>query len=70
MSGRATVRVRMEVEVEVGVWNDTESFGSLSAQASKEALQKMLNICARSKDVRVIGNPKTMHVILHSDLQP
>ena len=70
MSGRATVRVRMEVEVEIGVWNGTESFDSLSAQASKEAFQKMINICAKAKDVRVIGSPKTMHVILHSDLQP
>jgi len=68
MSGRANVRIRIEVEVEVGVWNDTESFGTLAAQAMKEAEQKVNNICSREKDMRVVGSPKSMHVILQNDL--
>lgn len=67
-NGRASVRVRLEVEVCVGVWNDTESFGSLAAQASKEAEQKMFNICAKQKDVRVVGQPKSMHVVLSAEV--
>lgn len=66
---RASVRVRMEVEVSVGVWNDTETFGGLAQQAAKEAEQKMFDICGRARDVRVVGKPKSMHVVLAAELE-
>lgn len=69
--GRATVRVRMEVEVTVGVWNATETFEGLAQQASKEAVQKLTNNLQKgsiSKDVRIIGEPTSMHVVLVSNI--
>lgn len=71
-NGRAIVRVRMEVEVEVGVWNDTESFKTLQAQAAKEAkvaLNGVLGKAGRSK-FRIIGEPSTMRVILEGEIEP
>lgn len=69
--GRATVRVRMEVEVTVGVWNSTETFEGLAQQACKEATAALRNTISKtsnSHNYRLVGEPTSMHVILNGDL--
>lgn len=66
----ATVRVRMEVEVTLGSWGYGESFESLRETATREAKQKMGGILSRASGCRLIGEPKSMHVILEGEIKP
>jgi hypothetical protein len=65
----AIVRVRLEVEVTLGSWGAGESFESLRETATREAKQKMGGI-PRSSGCRLIGEPKSMHVILEGEIKP
>ncbi|RVD78203.1 hypothetical protein [Pseudomonas koreensis] len=66
----ATVRVRMEVEVTIGSWGAGESFDSLRETAIREAKQKMNNVLAKSSGCRMVGEAKSMHVILEGEIKP
>lgn len=65
----ATIRVRVEVEVIVGNWDASTSFESLREQASREAKQQVQSVIHKSgSSMRVVGDPKSMHVVLSGDL--
>lgn len=69
--GRATVRVRLEVEVTVGIWDSSASFESLAQQASREAeriLSRKIEGARTGGTFRIVGAPKSMHVILVGDI--
>lgn len=65
----ASVSIRMEVEVTVGSWGASSSFASLREQAMKEATQALTNHFQNKSNMRVVGKPKSMRVILKGDLE-
>lgn len=68
MSISATVKVRMEVEVTIGNWGAGESFEGLRETAIRESKQIVESAFFKKPGCRIIGEPKTMHVILEGEM--
>lgn len=59
------VKITLDVEVSVGVWNSSCTFEELRDQATREAIQKLNGL--QDRGIKVVGNPRMKCVIMEED---
>lgn len=63
----AVARIRVEVEVTVGSWNESATFAELKDQVKREGTQ-IVRAALEGKG-RIIGEPKCLFLVVHEQEQ-